>query len=275
MRTKNYSSKAGHVPTSHRTNQIRQSGNEEAQQTRERWIDHWKQRRWISGISGGKKEWILKGDFFLKQKSSFTHFLRYKRRINEDFCERDFFPFLWWPVWMSGNLQWFKLFVLLVAVVFGPRPQIVITYRADSGPGVVLLIFLVFKKKKRVIKSSERWLNPTEALKGWHQGSLLSHKTWNEDVTVNRWKTDFDWQSAAFPFLHMCVVVILVCEPIRADNLTWAPRKEQQQVFHVQVNVSLLWSTHVLCSLYICNTKARRGGVSLLSVWFWLHCEQL
>lgn len=154
----------------------------------------------------------------------------------------------------------FKLFVLLVAVVFGPRPQIVITYRADSGPGVVLLIFLFFFFFK-VIKSSERWLNPTAALKGWHQGSLLSHKTWNEDVTVNRWKTDFDWQSAAFPFLHMCVVVILVCEPIRADNLTWAPRKEQQQqqqVFHVQVNVSLLWSTHVLCSLYICNTKA--GG---------------
>lgn len=148
VRTKDYSSKAGHVPTSHRTNQIRQSGNEEAQQTRERWIDHWKQRRWISGISGGEKEWILKGDFFLKQKSSFTHFLRYKRRINEDFCERDFFPFLWWPVWMSGNLQWFKLFALLVAVVFGPRPQIVITYRADSGPGVVLLIFLFFLKKK-------------------------------------------------------------------------------------------------------------------------------
>lgn len=161
----------------------------------------------------GEKEWILKGDFFLKQKSSFTHFLRYKRRINEDFCERDFFPFLWWPVWMSCNLQWFKLFVLLVAVVFGSRSQIVITYRADSGPGVVLLIFLFCFVFLKVIKSSERWLNPTAALKGWHQGSLLSHKTWNEDVTVNRWKS-FDWQSAAFPFLLWSVC--------RGDIGVWA-----------------------------------------------------
>lgn len=100
---------------------------------KKRWIDHWKQRWWTSGIGGEKKEWILKGDFFLKKKSSFTHFLWYKRRINEYFCERDFSL-------LCDDL--FGLVVVLVAVVFGPRPQIVITYRADSGPGVVLLILL-------------------------------------------------------------------------------------------------------------------------------------